>query len=150
MRIGFQKGYLIFRFRQKKFAVGITEILCVFGGIFLFFAAELQNRQSPLQEGYISRASYGQGEKQVELMVRGLEEEEVEVGFLVGERQYTKEQAKAAMEDLGKRLERMILGENVSLKQVQTRLNLPSRDERTGFRIRWSSDDMERIGWTEL
>ena len=93
MRIGFQKGYLIFRFRQKKFAVGITEILCVFGGIFLFFAAELQNRQSPLQEGYISRASYGQGEKQVELMVRGLEEEEVKVGFLVGERQYTKEQA---------------------------------------------------------
>ncbi len=146
MRIGFQKGYLIFRFRQKKFVVGITEILCVIGGIFLFFAAELQNRQSPLQEGYISRASYGQGEKQVELMVGGLEEEEVEVGFLVGERQYTKEQAKAAMEDLGKRLEGMILGENASLKQVQTRLNLPTRDEITGFRIRWSSDDMERIG----
>ena len=76
LRIGFQKGYLIFRFRQKKFAVGITEILCVFGGIFLFFAAELQNRQSPLQEGYISRASYGQGEKLIEEIFRAVEEED--------------------------------------------------------------------------
>lgn len=116
------------------------------GGILMFLLAELQNRHNPLQEGYISRSSYGQGEKQVVLMVDGLEEEEVEVGFLVGERQYTREQADAAMEDLGKRLEKMILGENPSLEQVRTKLNLPSRDEVTGFRIRWSSDTMDRIG----
>lgn len=146
MRFGFQKGSLLFRFKRREFQVGMGEIFCVLGGILMFLLVELQNQHNPLQEGYISRASYGQGEKQVVLTVEGLEEKEVEVGFSVGERQYTRQEAEAAMEDLGNRLGKMILGENPSLEQVRTKLNLPSRDTVTGFRIRWSSDAMERIG----
>lgn len=145
MHFGFQKGFLIFRFKRKEISVGVRDIFCVLGGILLFLLAEMQNQNNPLQEGYISRASYGEGEKQVELMVEGLEENEVAVEISVGERQYTPQQAKAAMEEVGKRLEEMILGENPSLQQVQTKLNLLTRDEATGFRIRWSSEDMDKV-----
>ncbi len=145
MRFGYQKGYLIFRFKHKEFSLGLTEIFCAGIGLALFLLTEMQKSNDPLQEGYIFRASYGQGENRIELMVDGVEEEEVEIGFSVGERQFTQEQAKVAMEDLGGRLETLIVGENPSLKQVQTKLNLITRDELTGFRIRWSSDNMERI-----
>lgn len=145
LRIGCRKGFLIFRFKRREISLGIREIFCVLTGIILFLLVELQKKDDPLQEGYISRASYGQGEKQIELVVDGLEEEAVEIGFSVGERQYTREQAEHAMEELGSRLEQAILGENPSLSQVRRKLNLLTRDEETGFRIRWTSDDMDRI-----
>lgn len=145
LHFGYRKGFLIFRFKQREFSVGIREIFCILGGVFLFLLVEMQNRKNPLLEGYISRSSYGKGEKQMALMVEGLEEKGIEVQFSVEEREYTPEQAEAAMEELGERLEGMILGKNPSLQQVQTKLNLLTRDEATGFRIRWSSEDMDKI-----
>lgn len=145
MHFGFQKRSLIFRFKQTEIVLGMQELLCVLVSVALFFLVEFTGRESPVRQGYIERGSYGQGEETMVLIVEGLEEKGVEVSFPVGERQYTKEQAKAAMKELGVRLGTMILGENSSLSEVRKKLYLPSRDAKTGFSIRWHSENTDVI-----
>lgn len=145
MRFGFQKKSLIFRFKQTEIVLGMQELLCVLVSVMLFFLVEFTDRENPVRQGYIERGSYGQGEETRVLIVEGLEEKGVEVSFPVGERQYTKEQAEAAMKELGVRLETMILGENSSLSEVREKLYLPFRDAQTGFSIRWHSEDTDVI-----
>lgn len=145
MRFGFQKRSLIFRFKQTEIVLGIQELLCILASVVLFFLVEFTDRENPVYQGYIERGSYGQGEETIVLIVEGLEEKGVEISFPVGERQYTKEQAETAMKELGMRLETMILGENSSLSEVRKKLSLPSRDAKTGFSIRWHSEDTDVI-----
>lgn len=148
MRIGYQKGSLIFRSKKKTIAVSRLEILCVAAGLILFLLLELQSRNDPLKAGYIARGAYGQGEEKLDLVVEGLDGQEkgLALDLTVGERRYTKEQASAAAEELENRLESMILGEEPSLSQVRTKLELVKQDDQTGFRIRWSSDHMDLLG----
>ncbi len=127
----------------------MAELLCIFGGVILFLFMESAYRKAPIADGYVPRNTYGQGEETVKVMVRGLEEEgkELEIQFQVKERQYTREQAQAAMEDLAERLREIILGENPDLSHIQEKLNLVSRDEQTGFRIRYSWGEADWIGY---
>lgn len=125
-----------------------AELLCVLAGVILFILLEIACRNTPLSDGYVYRNSYGQGEERVTVVARGLEEgKELEIQFQVEERQYTDEQVQAAMEDLKERLKEMILGRNPDLSHVQEKLNLVSRDEKTGFRIRYSWDERDWIGY---
>lgn len=126
-----------------------AELLCVLGGVILFLLMEAAYRKEPLASGYVARNSYGQEEEMVTVMAKGLKEKgkEVEIQFPVKERQYTEEEAKAAMEELGQRIGQMILGENPDLSQVREPLQLVSRDEQTGFRIRYSWDEAGWLGY---
>lgn len=141
MHFGYQNGSWIFRFRRKQFSVRLKEILCVLSGIFLFLFVEMQNRIDPLREGYVSRSDYGQGEEELDLLVGGVRDEELPIILPVAQRQYTEKQAEEAMEELGTRLSKLILGENSSLDEVRKNLSLISTDSETGFRIQWTSDD---------
>lgn len=145
MRFGYQKGFLTFRFNGKSVSIKTAEIFCVLLGVLLFLLAEFQAGQDPLQERYLFRNGYGQGEEKVQLLVEGLEEDAVEVEFPVWERQYTNEEAKAAIERLGNSLGERILGTNESLAEVRENLKLVSKDNETGFRIRWTSENTELV-----
>lgn len=142
MRFGYQKGSWIFRFKGKKYSLSAAELICIIAGVFLFLLVELNGRNDPLKEGYISRGSYGKGGEEVVLLAEGLKEDggKTEIAFSVEERKFTKEQVRQEMEELKERLPQMILGKNPSLSQVRQNLNLLSQDEKTGFRIRWSFD----------
>lgn len=149
MHFGYQKGYWIFRFRGRTLSIGVTELLCVLAGIVLFGIMEIVNPTKPLQDGYVQRSSYGQKKDTVDLMVEapGYSDEAVAITFSVEGRQYTREQALLEMEAMGERLQTMILGENPSLSEVRTKLQLVSSDSQTGFRIRWSSSRSDIIGF---
>ncbi len=148
MRFGYLKGSLISRYKKKTIMVSRLEVLCVLAGLILFLLLEFQSRNDPLREGYISRSAYGQGEARLDLVVEGFEGEEkgLPLDLTVSERRYTKEQAVAAAEELESRLGTMILGEEPSLSQVRTKLELVKEDSQTGFRIRWSSDHADLLG----
>ncbi len=127
----------------------VTELLCVLAGILLFGLMKLVNPDGAQEASYIPRNGYGQGKDTVGLMleVPGHSEGAVEITFPVEERQYTREQALAELDGLERRLGQMILGDNPSLDQVRTKLQLVSTDSRTGFRIRWSSSRSDLIGF---
>lgn len=149
MHFGYQKRSLIFRFKGKKLAVDITELFCVLAGILLFGLVKLTAPGADSGKDYIQRKAYGQGKDTVDLMIEvpGYWDEAVEITFPVEERQFTREQALTEMEALEMRLKDMILGENLDLSEVRTKLQLVSRDAQTGFRIRWSSSRSDIIGF---
>lgn len=127
----------------------IAELLCVLAGILLFGLMEVMNPEEAMGDGYIQRNTYGQGKDTVELMIEapGHSHEAEEIAFPVEERQYTRKQALAELDALEGRLKEMILGDNLALSQVRTKLQLVSRDSQTGFRIRWSSSRSDIIGF---
>lgn len=89
-----------------------------------------------LAGGLVEREDYGGTQKEQELIVSGLGEEEQTVTVKISPRVYTKEEADdvfyGAMEQLGEQ----ILGENESLDAVTENLVLPSISERKRCAIR--------------
>ena len=145
MRFGFQKGSLIFRFDKREMRITSAELFCLLAGVLLFAAAGLAGGPEPVEEGYVARREYGQGEEETSLLVNGLEEKPFLVEFSVAEQQYTEAEAKAAMDDLESRLEEMILGANPDLAHIRSDLYLKTEDPATGLTLRWSSDSPELL-----
>lgn len=116
------------------------SVLCILLGIILFLAMETGQRTS-ITGGYLKRNSYGEGEENYELEVKGLGETAVPVSFILGEQMYTEEQAKAAFDSEYKRLCTDILGENSSLQEIRYPLALEENTQNRGIRFLWSSED---------
>lgn len=93
----------------------------------------------------MEREGYGGTQKEQELIVSGLGEEEQTVTVKISPRVYTKEEADdvfyGAMEQLGEQ----ILGENESLDAVTENLVLPSYLRESGVQIRWHSSEPELL-----
>ena len=98
-----------------------------------------------LAGGLVEREGYGGTQKEQELIVSGLGEEEQTVTVKISPRVYTKEEADdvfyGAMEQLGEQ----ILGENESLDAVTENLVLPSYLRESGVQIRWHSSEPELL-----
>lgn len=124
------------------------QVLCLLLGIFAAFLSFFVDKQSsPLQEGFrLERGSYGEGERRQELLVDGLDAKTVTVELGIGERQYSAKEAEAAFERAYKELEVQILGDNSSLQEVRSRLNLPAWLEETGIRVEWETQASDLIG----
>lgn len=124
------------------------QVLCLLLGIAAAFLSYFVDKQSsPLQEGFrLERGSYGQGERRQELLVDGLGEQTVTVELGIGERKYSKEEAEAVLAEVQQELEVQMLGENPSLQEVRSRLNLPAWLEETGIRVEWEAEDPDLIG----
>lgn len=116
------------------------SVLCILFGIILFLAMEAEQRAS-ITGGYLKRNSYGEGEENYELEVKGLGDTAVPVNFILGEQTYAEEQVKAVFDSEYERLCTDILGENSSLQEIRYPLALEENTQNRGIRFSWSSED---------
>ena len=114
----------------KKICKWKKQILCVGAGIFLGIAAWLAQGMDPVIEAgnVIQRPDIDDGQVDQELYVKGLvdQEKEVVLKLPVSARQYTKEEAYQAYEEILTQLPEWIKGDNLSLEEVRQDLELPA------------------------
>lgn len=110
----------------------------------LVFLAD-NNRTLPQDEtgaNIVKRNSQGEGSREEELRVQiGDMEENITID--VGEQEYTGEELEQVFAESGEALERIVLGENQSLDDVRSKLNLVSRIPDTGIEVTWELDNYE-------
>ena len=122
---------------------GKKQIICILCGIGAFLAAEWSGRAEKGDITSLSRPGYGQEELNCPVKVKGLDEDEVTVEIQVGARQMKPEEADRIFSDVMDKLPELILGENESLKEVRSDLNLITWLSEYGIRLRWFSEDDE-------
>lgn len=130
---------------QKKIRF---SFLLFFAGNLLAMLMLLQgNAEKELSEGFlIKRNSYEQGSKlvQVEAQVEGMETSEV-WELEIEERKYTETELENLYEQARKQLESEMLGENNSLEEVITNLNLIKKMKGFPFEISWESNNYRLV-----
>ena len=133
----------------KKICKWKKQILCVGAGIFLGIAAWLAQGMDPVIEAgnVIQRPDIDDGQVDQELYVKGLvdQEKEVVLKLPVSARQYTKEEAYQAYEEILKQLPEWIKGDNLSLEEVRQDLELPAYWQGAGVHLSWQSLDPELV-----
>lgn len=99
------------------------------------------------EDGRILREGYGGDEKQYQILVEGLEAEELEstVTVTVRPRQYDDAEADAVFEEIMAQMEERIRAQNPSLMEVFGNLELPKQIEEKGIRLKWYSSDPELL-----
>lgn len=119
------------------------SIICVVLGIVIWGYLKGGSGQL-IVDGRLERNTYGEGDKEYEVLVRGLDEDEnVPLNVIVGEQRYSEERATAAFEEEYQRLSKAILGENIALDQIRYPLRLQENREHNGIRFSWESSDAE-------
>lgn len=118
------------------------QVVCLAAGILFYVAAEAAGMgNGSVEGGKIRRPFHGQGEKEYEIYINGLEEKEVPMVITVGEKQYGEEEAEEVFKKAWQELLQVISAENQSLSDVRSDLNLPVWMEEYGLRIRWFSEN---------
>lgn len=92
----------------------------------------------------VSRNSQGQGEREEKLKVR-IGDTEENMTVTVGEQEYTQEQLDKVFREAGEQLEELVLGENESLDEVRSNLNLVGSLPDTGISVSWEVDEYEAM-----
>ena len=118
--------------RKRRLQAG-----CVLAGFLLYgvaMAAGLDREGTAVLE----RSPHGEGETVYQVAVDGLLPQETEISVAVGERAYTDEEAEEIFDRIWEEMPSRILGENPSLDQVRTDLNLISRRDDYGVTVDWS------------
>ena len=118
--------------RKRRLQAG-----CVLAGFLLYgsaMAAGLDREGTSVLE----RSPHGEGETVYQVAVEGLLPQETEISVAVGERAYTDEEAEEIFDRIWGEMPSRILGENPSLDQVRTDLNLISRRDDYGVTADWS------------
>lgn len=92
----------------------------------------------------VSRNSQGQGEREEKLKVR-IGDTEENMTVTVGEQEYTQEQLDKVFREAGEMLEELVLGENESLDEVRSNLNLVGSLPDTGISVSWEVDEYEAM-----
>ena len=109
----------------------VIPAACILGSIALYILLTgMEEKQDIIAaEGRINREGYGGEEKECQILVEGLAEEEVPVTIRVGALNYSREKAETAFENLMGTMEKRIRGENPSLMEVRSDLVLPTKTE---------------------
>lgn len=92
----------------------------------------------------VSRNIQGQGEREEKLKVR-IGDTEENMTVTVGEQEYTQEQLDKVFREAGEQLEELVLGENESLDEVRSNLNLVGSLPDTGISVSWEVDEYEAM-----
>lgn len=128
--------------KERKNKKGwLIPIFCVLGSIVLYSLLSVAAKDQKIlsADRKICRESYGGDEKEYQILVEGLEENDVPVTVRVGAMNYSNEEAEIVFEKIMESMENQIQGENASLMEVRSNLILPS--EIKGVRLRWSSSN---------
>lgn len=137
---------------KRKLPFTKIQAACVAVGLVLYMAMELAAGMGKLkqpEEGMLKRSGPGQGDTSYQMLVKGLDwkdkEKKLMIEIPVRERQYTDEQVEKLFHTIQPELVKQMLGENESLDEVRTNLNLRSRLGERGVKISWESDKPEWI-----
>ena len=112
----------------------------------LIFLAD-NSRSLPTDESGVSvveRNEPGKGKNTESYLVQ-IGENESEVTLEVDEQQYTEDQLVQVFAEAQKKLEILVLGENKSLDEVRSNLNLVNEIPETGILVSWELDNYEVI-----
>lgn len=90
----------------------------------------------------ISRNGHGEGSREEELEVRIGDVEET-MTVKVTEQEYSQEELEKVFQDAGEKLEVLVLGENQSLDEVRSSLELINKIPDTGITVSWELDNYE-------
>lgn len=129
--------------RTASYAIDKVMLLlaCMTAAAALGLMLLFKGQQDPILQGEaIARPTYGAGDTTVRLSGKA-DGEEAEYEITIRERQYTSKETQALFEELEAVLPARILGENKSLTQVQSDLELPSSYEGYPFRLTYSSSN---------
>lgn len=123
------------------------QAMCVLVSVLMFAAAAaVQGQQGILVDGgRVPRSGYGQGETTYRLAADGVWQEKMPIEITVGEREYTPMEAEQVFPEAFEVLLTEILGENASLGEVRSDLNLISSLDAYGIRVSWQSENPERV-----
>lgn len=118
-----------------------AALTVVFAGTVACVAAWMGIHGSPLliEESYIWRKPYGEGDIPVRLSARVEGEGEEIFDYVVEERKYTQQEAEELYQEAVEILPEMIRGQNDSLEDVRGNLELVTHMENYPFDISWES-----------
>lgn len=119
------------------------QMICILLGTAGFLAAGIRTGQSGDELRELKRPPWGQGSVGYEILVEGLEDHPVTLELQVEEREFTEQQADLIFDQIVESLPDQILGENQSLNEVKSNLNLLSFEAEYGVRLSWYSEDPE-------
>ena len=119
----------------------------IFLGTVICLAVWIAARSSPLLKdgSYLQRNPYGEGDVPVALSARTEGNEEEIFTYVVEERKYTAEEAEELYGQAIRKLPKVICGQNQSLEDVRTHLDLVTQMEGYPFDISWESDSYSII-----
>lgn len=90
----------------------------------------------------VSRSGHGEGDREEKLEVTIGEVEET-MTVEVGEREYSKDEVEEEFRKAEEKLEVLVLGENQSLDEIRSNLELISKIPDTGIEVSWELDNYE-------
>lgn len=128
--------------KSRVLAAACVGVSLILWGYLSWFRPD-QDMQ--LSGGLVEREGYGGTQREQELIVSGLGEEDQAVTVKVSPRVYTEEEADAVFYEVMEQLGEQILGENESLDAVTQNLVLPSYLRESGVRVRWHSSEPELL-----
>ena len=125
----------------------IPALLCVVSGIVFYLLAKVSdNLGNTVEKGQLFRNPCGKGDAVYEFYVDGLDDTgEMEIIISVPEQKMTKEAFVLQIPEVVSALCREILGENPSLEEVRSDLNLVRELPEFGVAVRWESEQPEVI-----
>ena len=121
-------------------------VLCITSGVVLYLLAEALGQETAyVENGVLHRNSCGQGEAAYELVVDGLETP-FSIYLSVPEQELSEEAFRASVPEMAEALMVRIVGENPSLQEVCTDLELVREIPEYGVEVFWQSDHPETVG----
>lgn len=121
-------------------------ILCVASGLVFYLLAEVLGQETnSVDNGILYRNPCGQGDAFYSISVDGLEAP-FSVELSVPERELSEKEFRASVPEMAELLMKRIVGENSSLQEVCTNLELVKAVPEYGVEVSWQSDHPEVIG----
>ncbi|MBS6952211.1 MAG: hypothetical protein KH230_03160 [Enterocloster asparagiformis] len=134
--------------RKRAFPpwLGKKQVCCVLAGLLLGGMAQAAAAVgTDGRAGELRRPGYGQDEVTRRVIVEGLLAEAVPVEIHMAGREYGADEIGQVYERILEELPERIRGDNPSLKEVRGDLDLITRVDEYGIRLRWESEDGERV-----
>lgn len=135
----------------KKFYVEkiALSILLIFAGCILTLIASFGQRKesSIIENKYVKRGSYQEGEKSKEL-IASIQDEMKEQGIpvIISGQLLTEEEVREMFEEAKSHIESHVKGSNMSLMEVRTNVVLPSKIAGLPLNISWQTSNFEVVG----
>ncbi len=140
---GNKQALLIKEYYGNKF----TKIIIMTGILVVLFSliGVAGAVQSELSQGkFLNRNQYGEGQKEIELEAK-IGETNQKINVSVSERQYSEDEINQMFDEIEVAMNSEILGKNVSVDEVRSKLNLFSLYQEFPVYIEWESDQYDLV-----